>query len=97
MKIARLYLKAYGAFSGRRLDFGDGANFHVIYGPNEAGKSTTLRALTGLLFGIDDRTADNFLHPHPQLRVGATLVTHQGNATVRHAAQCPQADAVRAG
>ena len=78
MKIARLYLKAYGAFSERHLDFSDGANFHVIYGPNEAGKSTTLRALTGLLFGIDDRTADNFLHPHPQLRVGATLVTEQG-------------------
>ena len=79
MKIARLYLKAYGAFSERHLDFSDGANFHVIYGPNEAGKSTTLRALTGLLFGIDDRTADNFLHPHPQLRVGATLVTDQGS------------------
>ena len=80
MKIAHLYLKAYGAFSGRRLDFdnGDGANFHVIYGPNEAGKSTTLRALTGLLFGIGDRTGDSFLHPNPQLRVGATLVPGQG-------------------
>lgn len=80
MKIAQLYLKAYGAFSGQHLDFGngDGANFHIIYGPNEAGKSTTLRALTGLLFGIDDRTADSFLHPNPQLRVGATLITGQG-------------------
>ncbi|WP_297500118.1 YhaN family protein [Ferrovum sp.] len=76
MKIARLHLKAYGAFSDRLLDFGDGANFHVIYGPNEAGKSTTLRALTGLLFGINERTADKFLHP--QLRVGATLLTQQG-------------------
>ncbi|MEO7384456.1 MAG: AAA family ATPase, partial [Novosphingobium sp.] len=80
MKIARLYLKAYGAFSGRCLDFSnsDGVNFHVIYGPNEAGKSTTLRALTGLLFGIGDRTADSFLHPNHQLRVGATLVPGQG-------------------
>lgn len=76
MKIARLHLKAYGAFSDRLLEFGDGANFHVIYGPNEAGKSTTLRALTGLLFGINERTADKFLHP--QLRVGATLLTQQG-------------------
>ncbi len=76
MKIARLYLKAYGAFSDRALDFSDGANFHVIYGANEAGKSTTLRALTGLLFGINERTADRFLHP--QLRVGATLLTQQG-------------------
>ena len=80
MKIAQLYLKAYGAFSGRRLDFdnGDGANFHIIYGPNEAGKSTTLRALTGLLFGIGDRTADSFLHAKPELRVGATLVAAEG-------------------
>ena len=76
MKIARLYLKAYGAFSDRLLDFDDSANFHVIYGPNEAGKSTTLRALTGLLFGINERTADRFLHS--QLRVGATLLTQQG-------------------
>jgi uncharacterized protein YhaN len=76
VKIARLYLKAYGTFSDRVLDFGDGANFHVIYGPNEAGKSTTLRALTGLLFGINERTADKFLHP--QLRVGATMLTQQG-------------------
>ena len=80
MKIARLYLEAYGAFSGRRLDFdqGSGTDFHVIYGPNEAGKSTTLRALTGLLFGIGDRTADGFLHPNLELRVGATLVPAEG-------------------
>lgn len=80
MKIARLYLEAYGAFSGRRLDFdqGSGTDFHVIYGPNEAGKSTTLRALTGLLFGIGDRTADGFLHPNPELRIGATLVPAEG-------------------
>ena len=75
MKIERLYLKAYGAFSERRLDFADGPDFHVVYGPNEAGKSTTLRALVGLLFGIEERTNDNFVHPHPQLRVGAVLTT----------------------
>ncbi|MFO1422427.1 MAG: AAA family ATPase [Candidatus Competibacteraceae bacterium] len=75
MKIERLYLKAYGAFSERCLDFAGGPDFHVIYGPNEAGKSTTLRALVGLLFGIGERTIDNFVHPHPQLRVGAVLAT----------------------
>ncbi len=75
MKIERLYLKAYGAFSERQLDFTGGPDFHVVYGPNEAGKSTTLRALIGLLFGIEERTNDNFVHPHPQLRVGAVLAT----------------------
>lgn len=79
MKIERLYLKAYGVFSDQRLDFAGGPDFHVIYGPNEAGKSTTLRALIGLLFGIEERTADNFIHPHPQLRVGAVLATAAGD------------------
>ncbi|MEZ5578220.1 MAG: AAA family ATPase [Candidatus Competibacteraceae bacterium] len=52
-----------------------GQNFHVIYGPNEAGKSTTLRALIGLLFGIEERTADDFVHSKPNLRIGAALAT----------------------
>lgn len=75
MKIEHLYLKAFGAFSERRLDFSGGPDFHVIYGPNEAGKSTTLRALIGLLFGIEERTADNFIHSNPCLRIGAALAT----------------------
>ena len=75
MKLERLYLKAFGAFSERRLDFTGGPNFHVIYGPNEAGKSTTLRALIGLLFGIEERTADDFVHSKPNLRIGAALAT----------------------
>ena len=79
MKIERLYLKAYGAFSEHQLDLRDGPNFHVIYGPNEAGKSTTLRALVGLLFGIEERTDDDFIHAKPQLRIGAVLAT--GDAT----------------
>lgn len=75
MKIEHLYLKAFGAFSERRLDFTGGPDFHVIYGPNEAGKSTTLRALIGLLFGIEERTADDFVHSKPNLRIGAALAT----------------------
>lgn len=80
MKIDRLFLKAYGPFANRWLDFTGGPDFHVIYGPNEAGKSTTLRALKGLLFGIDERTADNFIHPNQQLRIGATLLSSDGSS-----------------
>ncbi|MCB1823419.1 MAG: AAA family ATPase [Candidatus Competibacteraceae bacterium] len=75
MKIEHLYLKAFGAFSERRLDFTGGPDFHVIYGPNEAGKSTTLDALIGLLFGIEERTPYNFIHANPHLRIGAALAT----------------------
>jgi uncharacterized protein YhaN len=83
MKIERFYLKAYGAFSDYCLDFTGGPGFHVIHGPNEAGKSTTLRALIGLLFGIEERTTDNFIHQNNRLRVGAALATaHDGRLTV---------------
>jgi uncharacterized protein YhaN len=45
-----------------------------LYGPNEAGKSSALRAIHSLLFGVPPRTADNFLHSYGQLRVGGVLV-----------------------
>lgn len=81
MKILRLKLIAYGPFTDTTLDFtGDGAGFHIIYGPNEAGKSTALEALRHLLFGIPVRTTASFLHPHPSLRIGGRLIKSDGTA-----------------
>ena len=45
---------------------------HVVYGRNEAGKSTALRAITGLLYGIAQNTPDAHVHKMPDLRVGRT-------------------------
>ncbi|MEA3231439.1 MAG: AAA family ATPase, partial [Thermodesulfobacteriota bacterium] len=79
MKILSLKLIAYGSFTDTTLDFtGDGAGFHVIYGPNEAGKSTALEALRYMLFGIPVRTTASFLHPHPNLRIGGRLIKSDG-------------------
>ena len=44
MKIRKLFLKAFGPFTDSTLDFSGPANVHLIYGPNEAGKSSALRA-----------------------------------------------------
>jgi uncharacterized protein YhaN len=79
MRIKSLQLVAFGPFTGQTLDFSDhpGA-FHLVYGPNEAGKSTALRALRGMLFGIPARTSDSFRHPHPKLRIGAELIRSDG-------------------
>lgn len=76
MRITRLELKAFGRFTDRTLDFGPG--LHIVHGPNEAGKSTTLRALKAWLFGFDPRTPDNFLHPYDQLLVGGCLQAEDG-------------------
>ena len=79
MKIRRLLLKAYGPFSDRELDFGSSLpGLHVVHGPNEAGKSSALRALQALLFGFPPRTGDNFLHAYDQLLIGGCLQHDDG-------------------
>jgi uncharacterized protein YhaN len=79
MKILRLDLVAFGPFTETILDLSAGQQgFHVIYGPNEAGKSTTLRALRHLLFGIPANSTDNFVHAYPALRIGAVLEGRDG-------------------
>ena len=74
MRIDRLDLIAYGPFTDKSLNLSDGiSGLHLIYGDNEAGKSTSLRALIAWLFGIPTRTNDNYLHLNPQLRIGGKL------------------------
>ena len=51
MVIKELNLKNFGKFSGKKLRFEDGIN--VIYGVNEAGKTTVYHALGALLFGLE--------------------------------------------
>ncbi len=76
MQFEELKLIAYGPFTNCTLKLQPGLN--VLYGPNEAGKSSALRAVHALLFGIDERTNDNFVHNNPQLRIGGVLVDAQG-------------------
>ncbi len=79
MRIDRLDLTAYGPFTDKSLNLSEGAQgLHVIYGDNEAGKSTSLRALIACLFGIPSRTNDNYLHSNPKLRIGGKLRLSSG-------------------
>jgi uncharacterized protein YhaN len=79
VRLLDLHLKAFGPFTDRRLDLSGGSEgLHVVFGPNEAGKSSALRALKALLYGIPVRSADNFLHPYDQLRIGARLLLKDG-------------------
>lgn len=78
MKIKELGLAAFGPFTDKKLSF-DEAGLHIVYGPNEAGKSSALRGLKALLYGIDERTQDNFLHANKDLRIGGHLCTTDGH------------------
>lgn len=74
MKILELQLRAFGAFSDFRLDLSEGSEgLHLIYGPNEAGKSTARRALTNLFYGIPHLSADDFRHGRQDLRIAARV------------------------
>lgn len=80
MRLLELNLRAFGPFTARRLDLSGGEpGLHVVFGSNEAGKSSALRALKALLFGFPQRSPDDFLHPYDQLRVGGRLLLADGS------------------
>jgi uncharacterized protein YhaN len=81
MRIDRLDLLAFGNFTRTTLDFSARErSLELILGPNAAGKSTALRAIADLLFGIAERTSDDFVHPKSQLRIGAIIAASDGRA-----------------
>jgi len=79
MRISELNLIAYGKFTDLKLSFPRATHdFHVIIGPNEAGKSTLRRAITELLFGMERQSPLGFKHPQSDLRVSAVLEAEAG-------------------
>ena len=74
MRLLALDLLAFGPFAGASLDLSARGGLDLVYGPNEAGKSTALRAIRGLFYGIDERTGDAHRHAMKDLRIGGRLL-----------------------
>ncbi|MCF6116028.1 AAA family ATPase [Mesorhizobium muleiense] len=77
MRLRRLDLIRYGKFTDRTIAFGpkpeSGPDLHIVFGLNEAGKSTALSGYLDLLFGIEERSRYNFLHEYSAMRIGGVL------------------------
>ncbi|MFC3204914.1 AAA family ATPase [Aquamicrobium soli] len=77
MRLRRLDLTRYGKFTDHSIDFGERTpgkpDLHIVYGLNEAGKSTALSGFLDLLFGIEERTRYGFLHQGKAMEIGACL------------------------
>src|SRR6185295_558774 len=74
MKFRSLAFKSFGTFADRTLAFPDnGRDLHIIYGPNEAGKSTALAGLSYFLFGFSHLVTHAFRYVHGDQRIAATI------------------------
>jgi len=81
MRIKELNLKAVGPFTNRIISFSTTSpGLHIVFGANEAGKSSSLRALQSLLFGFHRSSPDNFLHSYKNLLVGGLLENKNGDS-----------------
>ncbi|NLJ76772.1 MAG: AAA family ATPase [Peptococcaceae bacterium] len=78
MKIKQLNLLAFGPFSDYEINLDGRCGFNLIYGLNEAGKTTLLRAIRDFLYGMPERCPDAHLHPTHKLRIQALLETKDG-------------------
>jgi uncharacterized protein YhaN len=74
MRFSELRLIKYGHFDSCTLTFPAGQpDLQFIYGPNEAGKTTTLSAIRDLLFGFGRKTTQDYRFDRTLLRVGAVI------------------------
>ena len=88
MRLRRLGLSRYGMFTDHTINFGeriDGSpDLHIVYGPNETGKSTALGGFLDLLFGIEPRSRYSFLHGYEAMRIESDLeISEQTHRLVR--------------
>lgn len=82
MRLNRLDLIRYGRFQDFALDFGEAVpgvpDVTVVYGANEAGKSTAFMAWLDFLFGFKGTSPYAFRYERRDLLVGALFETPDG-------------------
>lgn len=83
MRFERLQIPAFGPFTDLELSFpAQPSDLHIIYGDNEAGKTSLLRAIRDLLFGIHGQSPDNFLHDYKNLRIRGEIRNRAGDQLI---------------
>ena len=73
MRLNELSLEKYGCYSERTIAIPEDAGLTVLYGLNEAGKSTCLEAIGDFLFGIPKSSPRGDTYGYPGMRIGAVM------------------------
>lgn len=79
MRLTELSLEKYGGCASRELTIPETAGLTVVYGANEAGKSTCLEAISDFLFSIPKNTQRGSLFGYDGMRIGATMLMADGS------------------
>lgn len=79
MRLTELNLEKYGACANRDLVIPDTAGLTVIFGANEAGKSTCLAAISDFLFSIPNNTQRGSIYGYDGMRIGASMRMANGS------------------
>jgi len=75
MKFAKIRFEKIGPFDDTTLDFSKGnPGLHIVYGSNEAGKSSALKYIEWFLFGIPPQNEDNFKHAFGDFLIESTIL-----------------------
>jgi uncharacterized protein YhaN len=79
MRFQSLHFKSFEPFADLALDLSGGVcGLHLVYGPNEAGKSSALRGLEYLLFGYPSKRCEDFRFPANEHVLAARLRNRAG-------------------
>jgi uncharacterized protein YhaN len=81
VQFAELSLERYGVYPRLSVAFAS-PGLNVVYGPNEAGKSTCLAAISDFLFGIPNTSSHGQRFGYDAMRIGATLLLRGGERLV---------------
>jgi uncharacterized protein YhaN len=80
MRLNSLTVESYGHFKQIGLDLSDrSTGVHLVYGPNEAGKTTLKSAIEELLFGIKPQTVYSFAHGYANIVLGGEIEDADGD------------------
>ncbi len=84
MRFERISIDKYGVYDKLELDLSGKGGLAIVYGPNEAGKSTCLSAVSDFLFGIPNNTTYGQVYGYDSIRLVATLRLANGQTVTLH-------------
>lgn len=80
MRFESFTIEKYGLVESRTLSFPPDPGLVVIYGPNAAGKSTSLAAISDFLFGIPHNSPRGQVFGYDQIRLAAIVALADGTS-----------------